>query len=32
MTGLEWFAFVVLPVAVGALGWIGVWAARRFIP
>lgn len=32
MTGLEWFAFVILPVAVGALGWAAVWAARRYIP
>lgn len=32
MTGLEWFAFVILPVAVGALGWAAAWAGRRFIP
>ena len=32
MTGLEWFAFVILPVAVGCLGWIAVWAGERFIP
>ncbi len=32
MTNAEWFAFVILPVAVMVLGCIGAWAARRFIP
>ena len=31
MTDAELFAFVILPLAVGALGLIAGWAAR-FIP
>lgn len=32
MTDLEWFAFVILPIAVGVLGCVAGWAGRRFIP
>ena len=32
MNGIELFAFLILPVVVGALGWVAVWAGRRFIP
>jgi hypothetical protein len=32
VTDIQWFAFVILPVAVGFLGWGAVWAGRRFIP
>lgn len=32
MTDIQWFAFVILPAAVGALGWVAAWAGRRYIP
>ena len=32
MTRMEWFAFVILPLIVGALGIVAGWAGRRFIP
>lgn len=31
MTDLEWFAFVILPLCVGALGGLAAWAGRRYI-
>ena len=31
MTDVELFAFVILPVVVGAIGCVAAWAAR-FIP
>jgi hypothetical protein len=32
VTGLEWFAFVILPVAVVALGGLATWFGLRLIP
>jgi hypothetical protein len=32
MTSAEWFAFVILPIAVGGLGSIFALALRRLIP
>ena len=32
MTGLQWFAFVILPVAVVAIAAGATWLARRYIP
>jgi hypothetical protein len=32
MTDMQWFAFVILPIAVGALGWIAAWLGVRYIP
>jgi hypothetical protein len=32
VTALQWFAFVILPVAVVVLGGVAAWAGRRFIP
>lgn len=32
MTDLQWFAFVILPVAVVALGGMAAWLGRRYIP
>jgi hypothetical protein len=29
---LQWFAFVILPVAVVALGGVAAWLGRRYIP
>jgi hypothetical protein len=29
---LQWFAFVILPVAVVALGGMAAWLGRRYIP
>lgn len=31
MNEYQWFAFVILPICVGVLGLIAVWAAQ-FIP
>jgi hypothetical protein len=32
MNEFEWLAFVIMPIVVVALGAIGLWAAKRFIP
>jgi hypothetical protein len=32
VTGLEWFAFVILPVLVVALGGLATWFGLRLIP
>ena len=32
MTGIEWLAFVIMPVSVAALGWIAAWLGLRFTP
>ena len=32
MTDMEWFAFVILPIAVGVVGWGAAWLGRRLIP
>jgi hypothetical protein len=32
VTGLEWFAFVILPVAIVALGGLATWFGLRLIP
>jgi hypothetical protein len=32
VTDLQWFAFVILPIAVVALGGVATWLARRYIP
>jgi hypothetical protein len=29
---LQWFAFVILPVAVVAIGAVAAWLGRRYIP
>jgi hypothetical protein len=30
MTGLQWFAFVILPAGIAALGWgVALWVGRR---
>jgi hypothetical protein len=29
---LQWFAFVILPIAVVALGGVAAWLGHRFIP
>ncbi len=32
MTDNQWFAFVILPVAVAVIGLIAAWLGRRYIP
>ena len=32
MTDMQWFAFVILPLVVGALGYAAAWLGERFIP
>ncbi len=32
MTDLQWFAFVILPIAVAGLGHAAAWLGRRLIP
>jgi hypothetical protein len=32
VTDLHWFAFVILPVGVVALGGLATWLGRRLIP
>ena len=32
MSNIELLAFVVMPVAVVALGWVMAWLGRRYIP
>ena len=31
MTGMQWFAFVILPVGVVVIAWAGTWVAERLI-
>ena len=31
MSNIQWFAFVILPIGVGILGWVAAWAGLRFI-
>jgi hypothetical protein len=30
MSGLQWFAFVILPLLVAAGGWLYEWLAERY--
>jgi hypothetical protein len=32
MTELQWFAFVILPIAVVGLGGLAAWLGLRYIP
>ena len=32
MTEMQWFAFVILPLIVGVLGYAAAWLGERFIP
>ena len=32
MSDIEVLAFVVMPIAVTALGWLAAWLVRRYTP
>jgi hypothetical protein len=32
VTDVQWFAFVILPIAVVALGGVAAWLGHRYIP
>jgi hypothetical protein len=31
MMDIQWFALVILPVAVGVAGWVAAWLGLRYI-
>jgi hypothetical protein len=32
MSNIELLAFVIMPIVVAALGWLGAWLVLRFTP
>jgi hypothetical protein len=32
MSGIELLAFVIMPVVVAGLGWVGAWLVLRYTP